>query len=109
MLFMSRVMIGIGLVSWTALLVIGAVALARDWLSERANLRKAIDAVQHKLANRRTRMSTTVCRRLEGAEQCDHSRSEPDLHRVLARPPSRRADGTGGTGHSLQLQVNGDS
>lgn len=36
MVLVSQVLIGIGLISWAALLVIGAVALTRDWLSERA-------------------------------------------------------------------------
>jgi hypothetical protein len=57
MLFVERVLIGIGLICWAALLVIGAGALIRDWLSERAKRRKVIAAVQRELANRHARMS----------------------------------------------------
>lgn len=57
MAFWEHVLIGIGLISWAALFVIGAVAVIRDWLSERAKCRKAIAAVQRELANRRTRVS----------------------------------------------------
>lgn len=57
MAFVEHVLIGIGLIYWAALLMIGAVALIQDWLSERAKRRKAIAAVQRELANRHARMS----------------------------------------------------
>ena len=54
MAFWDRVLIGLGLFCWAVLLLIGIVALVRDWLSERTRRRKAIAAVQRELASRRT-------------------------------------------------------
>ncbi|MFC4859469.1 hypothetical protein [Actinophytocola glycyrrhizae] len=57
MAVVEHVLIGIGLVCWAVLLVIGAVALVRDWLSERVKRQKAIAAVQRELASRHARLS----------------------------------------------------
>lgn len=54
MAFWDRVLIGIGLFCWAVLVLIGVVALIRDWLSERTRRRKAIAAAQRELASRRT-------------------------------------------------------
>lgn len=116
--FWDRVLIGIGLLCWAVLLVIGVVALVRDWLSERTRRRKAIAAVQHELAIRRTQASVPEAqatararyhRSSEGDMRREHFRSEPDLHGGLARPPSRRTVRADRTGHRLQPLGYGDS
>jgi hypothetical protein len=60
MAFVEQALIGIGLICWAVLLMIGAVALIRDWLSERAKRRKAIAVVQRELASRHARLSAAT-------------------------------------------------
>jgi hypothetical protein len=55
MALLEPVLIGLGLSCLAVLLVIGAIALVQDWLSERAKTRRAIAAVRDEMASRRAR------------------------------------------------------